>query len=276
MMKLASFLKSLFCVNSGADAGLGGGRRSFRLGICCLPLSLLVLEGVLFLIDRQRWLPFYVGWAVLVAVGAYTLVLLWLLAAQIAGLAFGRRLRRSVQAFVLMALAGVLAFGWLAAEIRRAKLQAEMVNAVHALGGTTFDELTYCTGMRVHHSEPPEPRWARTLMGNEFFRDPLDVSFGQTNLNDAQLAEFFNVPGIERVWGLGLQGTKITDTGLAGICRCAALQELSLVNDTITDAGLQNLYSLSRLRYIDIRNTAVTDQGAQKLQQALPKCGIRR
>jgi hypothetical protein len=238
---------------------------------CLLP-SLLALEALLFLVDRLRWLP--VGWPVLTAVGVYALTLLFLVAVIIAGLAFRWRSLYSVRSFLLIAAVGIIPFSWLTAEIKRAELQAGMVKTVDRLGGVTIDDLTYFSA-REYRLEPPEPRWARALMGDDFFRAVPLVAFGGANLNDAQLAEVFNIPGIERISWLTLGATKITDAGLVGIRRCPALQTLLLQNSAITDAGLQSLYPLSQLRYLDLRNTGVTEKGVDKLQQKIPKCRIR-
>jgi hypothetical protein len=234
-------------------------------------LSLLGLEALMFVCEWRRWLP--VGWPVLVAVAAYALAFLSLVAATIAGLAFRWRLCCGIRSLLLLAAVGIAVFSWLAAETKRAKLQAGMVKTVDRLGGMTFDDLTYFSG-RMYHLEPPEPQWATVLMGYDFFRAVPAVSFGATDLNDAQLAEFVHTPGSERILSLGLQATKITDSGFAGIRRCTALQDLAVQNTAITDDALPCLYPLSKLEYLDLRNTGLTDEGVKKLQKAMPKCRI--
>jgi Leucine-rich repeat (LRR) protein len=54
------------------------------------------------------------------------------------------------------------------------------------------------------------------------------------------------------------------------------LQKLDLGGAKVTDAGLEHLKGLTKLQSLDLIFTNVTDQGVKKLQQALPKCEIRR
>ena len=51
---------------------------------------------------------------------------------------------------------------------------------------------------------------------------------------------------------------------------------LGLTGNRITDAGLEHLRTLAQLGVLDLGYARVTDEGVQKLQQALPKCEIRR
>ena len=44
----------------------------------------------------------------------------------------------------------------------------------------------------------------------------------------------------------------------------------------ITDAGLAHLKGLTNLTYLDLGKTQITDAGVAELQQALPKCRIRK
>ena len=60
---------------------------------------------------------------------------------------------------------------------------------------------------------------------------------------------------------LVLDGTPITDAGLACIARFTALERLSLADTPITDAGLKHVQSLSSLARLDLNKTRITDAG---------------
>jgi hypothetical protein len=119
---------------------------------------------------------------------------------------------------------------------------------------------------------------------------------GMTQLG-AMLEGFRGLP----VYELGLNGTQITDAGLAHLEGKSNLRSLNLSDNSITDAGLvflpslkehlqsldlsdtrvsdavlRNLRRLTNLRRLDLGNTCVTDSGVKELQQALPSCAIFR
>ena len=53
--------------------------------------------------------------------------------------------------------------------------------------------------------------------------------------------------------------------------------EVVYLNGTkVTDAGLVRLKPMTNLEFLDVRGTMVTAEGVKKLQQALPRCEIRR
>ena len=75
---------------------------------------------------------------------------------------------------------------------------------------------------------------------------------------------------------LWLDGTKVTDAGLAHLKGLAQMQLLSLDRTMVTDAGLVHLEGFSNLTWLDLSGTKVTDVGVKKLQQKLPRCKISR
>lgn len=85
-----------------------------------------------------------------------------------------------------------------------------------------------------------------------------------------------HLKGLTKLRRLSLFGTKVTDTGLGHLTGLPNLVELWLSDTRVTDAGLQHLKGLPQLERLWLDNTQVSDAGVAKLQQALPKCEIRR
>ena len=69
---------------------------------------------------------------------------------------------------------------------------------------------------------------------------------------------------------LYLNGTEVTDRGLANLKRLDSLTLLHLADTQITDAGLEHLAALTNLRILHLSGTPVTDDGIEKLKRALP------
>jgi hypothetical protein len=91
---------------------------------------------------------------------------------------------------------------------------------------------------------------------------------------NALLAELCELPPVE---GLGLEGSDVTDTGMAAVGGLKGLKYLYLRSSGVTDAGLRQLEGLSSLGWLNLVDCpGVTDEGVARLQKALPKCHIDR
>ena len=73
-----------------------------------------------------------------------------------------------------------------------------------------------------------------------------------------------------------LDGTKVTDAGLADLKGLKRLTHLYLCDTGVTDAGLAHLKGLTELQRLDLIGTTVTDTGVADLRKALPKVKIVR
>jgi Leucine-rich repeat (LRR) protein len=81
----------------------------------------------------------------------------------------------------------------------------------------------------------------------------------------------------DRVNGVGLSKTAITDEGLKHLSVLINIDTLNLENTQISDAGLKHLSDLTNLDQLLLgNNTQVTDEGIKELQRALPNCRISR
>ena len=117
-------------------------------------------------------------------------------------------------------------------------------------------------------------------------------------LTDAGLSSI--IKGMDRLTTLELDGTDITDGGLAIVSHLPALETLSVEGCGVTDTGLAHLSSLPALRRLDLSSTLITDaalvqlaelkgltslriaytdqisfERMVKLRKALPNCKIR-
>jgi hypothetical protein len=119
------------------------------------------------------------------------------------------------------------------------------------------------------------------LLGNteQFF-----IGFTGAELDDKSLERFVAQYG-DRIWGLDLRHTKVTDHGLRHLERLPQLEQLALGNDDlkqfpnlhrpispITDAGLIHLKGLTRLRNLHLDGLPITDAGLDALKD-LPALG---
>jgi hypothetical protein len=79
---------------------------------------------------------------------------------------------------------------------------------------------------------------------------------------------------LAQVSELNLEGTQVTDAGLAHLAGLTALERLWLIGTQVTDAGLAHLSRLTALEVLWLDDTQVTDAGVRKLKEALPECHI--
>jgi len=94
-----------------------------------------------------------------------------------------------------------------------------------------------------------------------------------TPLTNAGLAHIEKLTSIAR---LHLEKTKIDDAGLAHLKGLQNLEYLNLYGTAVTDGGLDQLAVLKNLKKLFVWQTQVTDAGATKLKAALPELQIDR
>ena len=146
------------------------------------------------------------------------------------------------------------------------------------------------------------PTWLRRLAGDDCLRESkvfdrvVAVHLERTVIGDGDIA---CLSGLTHLRNLTLDGTGVTDAGLAHLC-VKKLEGLSLcdtqVDDTglknlsglskltilylsrtqITDAGLAHLARLTKLREIAVDGTAVTANGVADFKRKLPECHVIR
>jgi hypothetical protein len=119
------------------------------------------------------------------------------------------------------------------------------------------------------------------LLGNT---ERFSISFTDADFDDLSLERFANRYG-DRIWGLDIRHTKVTDQGLRHLAGLSQLVQLTLGNDdmrfnpvvprpisTITDAGLIHLNGLRQLSNLTIHGLPITDEGLDAIKD-LPALG---
>ena len=226
-----------------------------------LILTLLAVEGLLWLSERFQWLAFnsHKGWTVLIAVASVgvmiVLVLLWLAVALLLRLRF----QFSIRLLLVSVLVAALPFSWLAVEMKKAREQKELVSATKNAGGL----VKYDWGINpfwdtVPNAEAPGPGWLGKLLGGDFFLHVTVIVFGGRQVTDRELEHLEDLTKLQRLW---LNNTAVTDVGVAHLAGLTQLTELRLDSTQITDAGLRHLAGLTRLRWLDLERTRITDAG---------------
>jgi Leucine-rich repeat (LRR) protein len=142
--------------------------------------------------------------------------------------------------------------------VNRANRQQDAVAAIEALGG------------RVEYAEPDQetsaafPRqFLRRWLPRDYFDEVREVDLNGTQVTDAGLA---HLQGLTALQELYLRGTQVTDAGLAHLRGLTGLLSLNLNDTQVTDAGLAHLQGLSGLGTLSLSGTQVTDAGLAHLQ----------
>ena len=91
----------------------------------------------------------------------------------------------------------------------------------------------------------------------------VDVFLDGTKVTDAGLAD---LKGLTHLKELDLTDTQVTDAVLADLKGLTRLQRLRLTATRVTDAGLADLKGLKRLTHLYLCDTGVTDAGLAHLK----------
>jgi hypothetical protein len=142
-----------------------------------------------------------------------------------------------------------------------------LVAQVHALGGEA-------------HWMGRTPRVLGLFGGTDQFH----IRLNRTDFIDADLVDLATKHA-DRIWGLDIRNTRITNFALGQLRRMPNLQQLVLGNDDergsgrmhghsspITDAGLEHLQHLRRLMHLDLSGLPITDAGLAAIRD-LPSLG---
>jgi hypothetical protein len=99
---------------------------------------------------------------------------------------------------------------------------------------------------------------------NEMLDSGLVYGPKRSLVTDAGLA---HIPGLNRLWGLGLVRTQVTGSGFIHLARMQDLEILNCAHSPITDDALRHLKRLKSLKGLDLRDTRITDAGAAHLAE---------
>lgn len=146
--------------------------------------------------------------------------------------------------------------------IRQAHLrEQEIIQRIQRWGGKSY-------------AETVGPEWLRRIVGDDpdaltICQRVRGVDLGRTEITDAEI-NYLN--GLNNLQILRLHGTTVTDAGLAHLKDFTNLHSLNLEGTSITDAGLAHLHGLTTLRFVFLHGTSVTEKGIKELKTALPSC----
>ena len=225
--------------------------RWFHLTPDWLIFGLLAVEGLLFLSDRFQWPTWHKGYSVLIAVAAVGATILPMLLWLIVALIFRLRFQFSLRSLFVLTAAVALACSWLAVEMKKAKEQRKAAEVIEKLGGW------------VGCSDPRVPVWLRNLLGDDLFGDVGFVHLDGTLVTDPGLANLSGFAKLTQVW---LENSQVTDAGIASLRGLKHLDLLDLEETQITDTGLEPVEGLTELRDLVLSGTQVTDRGLKYLQ----------
>lgn len=101
-----------------------------------------------------------------------------------------------------------------------------------------------------------------------------DLQLGESRVTDEGAREI--VAQFRNLKMLDLQGTEITDKGVAALAALPHLEWLCLTNTSVTDSGILALRSVSTLRDLYLTSSTVHSESITSLQHALPGLRIHR
>jgi Leucine-rich repeat (LRR) protein len=255
------------------------------------------------------------GWTVLIAVAVVGVAMMVMPLSLFASLLFRRRFQFSIRSLLLLVVAVAIPCSWLAVEMQAAEKQRQAADKIRNMEGQVSYDCGPILPRSVVVPDGPvwlrrllgndffndsvnallfgdtEMEWLEGLpnlqllsLGGNTMTDAglrhLDgltqlrlLSLGFTRVSDAGLQ---HLERLTRLQVLSLSETNITDSGLQHLRGLTRLETLYLEHTQITDTGLETLKRLTRLQHLELGSTKVTDEGVKHLQQALPKCEIRR
>ncbi len=176
-------------------------RRWFHLTPGRAIFVLPAVVGLLWLSERFHWFAFNErkGWTVLIALASVAAALLLMLVWLAVAVVFRRRFQFSIGSLLLLTVFVALPCSWLATEMQAAKRQREAVAAIKGLKGS----VGYDWEGGVSRVEPPQPRWLRHLLGDDFFATVNFVSFegpdeaAEAKITDAVMERLEALPQVE-------------------------------------------------------------------------------
>ena len=96
------------------------------------------------------------------------------------------------------------------------------------------------------------------------------VKLDGSRVSDEGLAKLAK---LQKLQALNLDGTDVTDAGMKHLAGMTELWQLVLSRTRITDRGMQCLGAVKKLRWLTLEESLVSDVGVEWLRSAVPSCG---
>src|SRR5437868_818874 len=120
---------------------------------------------------------------------------------------FLRRLRISLRTSMLVVLVVAAWLGWIT---HRARQQWDAVAAIREYGGSVRYDYEFVDGIPTPGREPAAPKWLRRILGDEFFREVVEVNLinghirkGRSRprlMTEGILAPLRELPHLKTLW----------------------------------------------------------------------------
>lgn len=146
-------------------------------------------------------------------------------------------------------------------------LHAKRVRQLRELGATVFTHTDKVVEINANRCEITD----ETMALVESFHNLTDLSLEGTQVSNAGIAYLHSMRKLE--W-LNLYRCPVGDRAMEQLKRLPRLQHLPIGSTNVTDAGLQHLQEMRQLEYLGLRNTQVTDQGIQNIKNLTNLTGL--
>jgi len=196
-------------------------RRWYHITPDRLIVGLLAVEVFLLLSEWFQWFAFNEkkGWTVLIAVAAVCLVvvvmLLWLVVSLLSRLRF----QFSLRSLVVLVVAVAVPLGWFGVKLREAERQRRAVEAIREMGGyVVYHDDAWGEVRPKSNRNLSTPTWLRRLVGEDFCRDVVIVSFAFSDTGVRQPLEqddlLLFVQRLTKLEYLNFSSTQVTQEGI--------------------------------------------------------------
>ena len=186
------------------------------------------------------------------------------------------RVRVSVRALMLAVLLLAVGMGFY---VRRVHIQQDAVAAILQAGGSVGYGWRWGNDNPNFYRTWRAPRWLARLVPADYVANVVYISLVPQRAEGPQRADDETLARIGRLGvltHLELDGTAISDAGLAHLTGLTGLRSLRINNTVLSDAGLAHLKGLTELVGLHIAHTRVTDDGVLELERALPRLWFYR
>jgi len=155
---------------------------------------------------------------------------------------------------------------WMAFVTNRAHRQERAVARIDELGGhVLFDYEIDELDQLINNGKPWAPAWARSVLGEEYFRRVRTVVLRGCSPTPDDLDLLSDVPGVSRL--LLREDPSVTDDSLRHLAGAKNLRILDLISTSVEGPGLQHIAPLHRLEELWIGRTPLTDEGMRYIAQ---------
>ncbi len=125
--------------------------------------------------------------------------------------------------------------------------EQQAIEEIERLGGTAADKNTLSP--------------YRSRSEDVYFKRVRLIDFSDTQIGDEDLGHVLAMAGFEKLEGIDLTNTHISDTGLKYLGGLPQLSYVEVANTHITDAGLESLQELPELFSLNLSKTQISDAG---------------